>query len=150
MIVTSLPYFACVAAVVKMDSVISIGDAASIFSVYYLCFCPLAHAQAFMEPSLFRVKYMREFIAFCFSSYVNLFALTGSNVSMSCSCWSFFVTAFSPCYPYSFSPLFKLYCIIIYSHVLASTSSDIFKLLSGSLELYSPNLTSFSSSEAWA
>ena len=125
-IATSLSSYASMRDVKNTASVHAVGDVASYLLIYVRFLLPFSHSLPFMYPFIFSFKSINEATAFCLISLAISLGSCGMKVCILCSCKSSFLTEFPPLAPSSFSPLLRLYYVILIAKMNFSLSfSDI-------------------------
>ena len=116
-IATALYSYASMRAIRKTASVHAVGDVASYLLIYACCLMTCAHDLTFTSPFIFSFKNINEEISFCIISLVISLGSWGMKVCILCSRESSFLNTFPPLAPSSFSPLLRLYCVIMMTKI---------------------------------
>ncbi len=106
-VITSHFCFTSMVAVIRIDSIIAVGLAASLCSVYACWVLPLAHVHALILPSCFLTRKIKHSIAHLLSTCVISLTWIDSNTALSCSCFILLVAAVFPHSPNFFRTFFK-------------------------------------------
>ena len=106
-----LLFFSClrIAAVTSIDSVNTVGDAASSFGMYARCGAWLMHALPLIFPVRFSFRNSSNDSVFIVSSLLSFVASITVHVSITCSCVSLSMAACCPFAPNFLRPGFKLF-----------------------------------------
>ena len=105
----------------NVDSVDTVGDAASSLGMYARCGAPSMHAQPLTSPVRFSLRNRSDESERIHCSLDSLLTSSGVQVSIMWSCVSSFTATVTPLAPNFLKPGFKLYCVIIYAHTIISS-----------------------------
>ena len=107
-VATSLFSFASMPAVSSIESVMTVGLAASSELIHLRCLLPFAQCLALMRPSFFSTRKISDSSAFAFSVGVIVATSIGCQQDRSCNCFISPLAASKPFCLNFFSPLFRL------------------------------------------